>query len=74
MYGMTVRVECNGTVIVPFEEQCPQVGVVSAEQAELFYALVVTEPTPATGRIGVDWREEVEFLAELPAKRLVPPC
>lgn len=72
VYGMTVRMECYGTIIVPFEEQRPKIGIVSPQQSQLLHALIVAEPTPATGRICVDRGEEVEFLAELPTKRLIP--
>lgn len=46
MNGMTVRFECGGAILVPFQEQCPQIRVIFAEKTELVYTLIVTEPTP----------------------------
>ena len=44
------------------------------ELSELSYALVVAEPAPATGRCGIDWGEQVVFLAPLTAIGFCPAC
>jgi hypothetical protein len=42
--GVAVGLKGHGTVRVPFEEQRPVFGVVSAEHTELIHALIMAEP------------------------------
>ena len=70
--GMTVGLKWHRAVRVPFEEQRPVFGVIAAEQAKLIHSLIMTEPTSASGRRGVDRGEQVVLLAPFAAIGLCP--
>ena len=71
-HGMTIRPEGNGRIIIPLEEQRPQIGIIFPEQTELIDPLVVAEPAAAASSRGIDRREQIILFTDPIAIRLRP--